>query len=87
MLDLRQLQTFYVVAITNNFSRAAKQLGCTQSSVTTRVQSLERELGVQLFDRQRGKSITLTSVGRRTFEHAGRLLALAAEIRMAVHSQ
>ena len=87
MLDLRQLQTFYVVAITNNFSRAAKQLGCTQSSVTTRVQSLERELGVQLIDRERfSRKITLTEVGRRTFEYAGQLLALAAEIKSAAHS-
>ena len=85
MLDLHKLQTFRMVAITRNFNRAAKRLGCTQSSVTFRIQSLERELGVRLFDRQRfSRTIVLTEVGRRTFEYAERLLALAAEIKTGV---
>ena len=53
MLNLRKLQTFRVVADTHNFIRAAAQLGCCQSSVTTHIQALERELGVLLFDRCR----------------------------------
>jgi DNA-binding transcriptional LysR family regulator len=48
---------------------------------------LERELGVQLFDRSRfSKKVTLTEVGRRTFDYAGRLLALADETEAAVHA-
>jgi DNA-binding transcriptional LysR family regulator len=82
MLDLRQLETFRVVAVANNFSRAASQLGYHQSTVTFHIKSLERELGVRLFERERfSKSITMTEVGRRIFEYAERLLELAAEAK------
>ena len=87
MLDLRKLQTFQVVAGTNNFTRAAAQLGCCQASVTTHIQALERELGVSLFERCRSsKTVVLTEEGRQALEYAGRLLALAEETKAAVHS-
>jgi DNA-binding transcriptional LysR family regulator len=80
MLDLQKLQTFRTVAVTSNFSRAASELGYTQSTVTFHIQSLERELGVRLLERQRfSKTIAMTDIGRRIFEYAERLLALAAE--------
>ena len=82
MLDLLQLQTFRVVAATNSFTRAAAELGCCQSTVTVHIKDLERELGVQLFDRSRfSKKVSLTEAGRRTLEYAGRLFALADEAR------
>jgi len=87
MIDLRQLETFRVVAVANNFSRAASQLGYHQSTVTFHIKSLERELGVKLFERERfSKSIAMTEVGRRMFEYAERLLALAAEAKTKVAS-
>jgi DNA-binding transcriptional LysR family regulator len=80
MLDLQKLETFRTVAVTSNFSRAASELGYTQSTVTFHIQSLERELGVRLLERQRfSKTIAMTDIGRRIFEYAERLLALAAE--------
>ena len=80
MLDLQKLETFRTVAVTSNFSRAATELGYTQSTVTFHIQSLERELGVRLLERQRfSKTIAMTDIGRRIFEYAERLLALAAE--------
>ena len=82
MLDLQQLETFRVVAATSNFTRAAAQLGYHQSTVTFHIKSLERELGVRLFERHRfSRTIAMTDVGRRTFEYAERLLALAAEAK------
>ena len=48
MLDLQHLETFRVVAFTNNFTRAAKVLGCCQSTVTTHIMALERELGASV---------------------------------------
>lgn len=82
MLDLRQLETFRLVAVTGNFNRAAGQLGCSQSTVSSHVQSLERELGVRLFERHRfSKTISLTDVGRRVLNHSVKILALAAEVR------
>jgi DNA-binding transcriptional LysR family regulator len=87
MLDLRKLETFRVVALTRNFTRAAVELGCCQSTVTTHVQALERELGVPLFDRyQFSKTTILTEAGRLTLKYAERLLALANEAQTAVVS-
>ncbi len=82
MLDLRQLETFRVVAVANNFSRAASQLGYHQSTVTFHIKSLERELGVKLFERERlSKSNDMTDVRRRNNEKPERLHALAAEAK------
>ena len=84
MLDLLKLKTFQVVAATNSFTRAAAELGYSQSSVTTHIQALERELGVPLFDRV-ARNVILTEVGRRTLDYANRIIALADEAKAAVH--
>lgn len=86
MLDLQKLKTFRMVAVTNSFTRAAAELGYSQSSVTTQIKALERELGAPLFDRF-AKKVALTEVGHKTFEYAGRLLALADETKAAVRQQ
>jgi DNA-binding transcriptional LysR family regulator len=86
MLDLQKLKTFRVVAVNNSFTRAAAELGYSQSSVTTQIKALERELGAPLFDRFT-KKVALTEVGQRTFEYAGRLLALADETKAAVRKE
>ena len=83
MLDLLKLKTFRMVALTNSFTRAAIELGYSQSSVTTQIKALERELGAPLFDRFT-KKVALTEVGQRMLEYAGRLLALADETKAAV---
>ena len=86
MLDLEQLKTFRAVARTESFTRAAAELGCSQSNVTNSIQLLERELGAPLLERFRlSRKVVLTEVGRRAFEYAGQLLALADETRVAVH--
>jgi DNA-binding transcriptional LysR family regulator len=86
VLDLLKLKTFLVVAATSSFTRAGAELGYSQSSVTTHIQSLERELGVPLFDRF-GKKVMLTEIGRQMLEYANRLLALAEEAKAAVRKQ
>src|SRR5215831_9795458 len=87
VLDLLKLKTFQAVAATKNFTRAAAELGYSQSSVTTHVQALERELGALLFDRLSPRRLVLTDVGRRMLDYSARLLALADEAKAAVHSQ
>ncbi len=85
MLDLQQVESFRMVALTHNFTRAAAELGCSQSSVTLHVKALERELGASLLERHRfSKTVQLTEVGRRTLDYAERLLALANEAKEAV---
>jgi DNA-binding transcriptional LysR family regulator len=85
MLDLRHLETFRVVAVTSNFTRAAAELGCCQSTVTTHIMALERELGVSLFIRNRfSKTVLLTEEGRQALEYARRVLALVDETKTVV---
>jgi LysR family transcriptional regulator, transcriptional activator of the cysJI operon len=85
MLDLRHLKTFRAVAAASNFTRAAATLGYCQSTVTTHIMALERELGVPLFIRNRfSKTVVLTEEGRQALEYAGRLLALANETKTSV---
>lgn len=47
-----------------NFRHAANALGVTQSSVSTRIKSLEETLGIVLFER-RHRGVRLTEAGRR----------------------
>ena len=85
MLDLRHLETFRVVAVTKNFTRAAAVLGYCQSTVTTHIIALERELGAPLFIRNRfSKTVVLTDEGRQALEYAGRLLALVDETKTQI---
>jgi DNA-binding transcriptional LysR family regulator len=88
MLDLLKLETFRMVANTRSFTRAGAELGYSQSSVTAHIQALEPEVGAPLFELSRfSREIALTEIGRRTLDYAGRLLALARETSIAIHSQ
>ena len=61
-MELRNVVTFVRIAELQNFSRAAEQLGYSQSAVTMQMKQLEEELGVLLFERI-GKQIRLTQAG------------------------
>lgn len=86
-LDLQKLETFRVVAFTRNFTRAAVELGCCQSTVTVHVKEVERELGVRLFERSRfSRDVVLTEAGRCAVEYAERFLALVEETKKALRN-
>lgn len=58
------IETFLAVVTYGNITAAAKQLYISQSTVSSRIQLLEQELGVKLFIREKGhRSITLTNYG------------------------
>jgi DNA-binding transcriptional LysR family regulator len=84
-VDLGQLQAFVQVAEQHSFSRAAESLGLTQPSVTARIQSLERDLGETLFDRN-GRGVTLTEVGVSFLPHVQRVLQALRDGRDAVQA-
>jgi DNA-binding transcriptional LysR family regulator len=62
-MDWNELRAFAAVADHGSFSKAAHQLHLTQPAVSKRIQSLETELAVRLFDRV-GKRVYLTDAGR-----------------------
>ncbi len=76
-MNLSNIETFVAVVKFMNFSKAADSLFVSQSTVTSRIKSLEDELNIQLFARE-GKSISLTAVGERFFEHAVKIQELLA---------
>jgi len=72
ILDSARLAAFSAVATSGGFSKAAKQLGKTQSSVSQSVLLLERELGQKLFARD-GHRPRLTDAGRALLARATRI--------------
>ena len=84
-MDLGQLEAFLQVASQRSFSRAADALRLTQPSVTARIQSLERDLGETLFERN-GRGVTLTEAGTAFLPYAQRVLKALQDGRDAIQS-
>lgn len=82
-MELRNICTFLEVAEQGAFSKAAKRLGYSQSSVTVQVQQLERELGVRLFDRL-PRGVSLTEQGRAFAFHATEVIGAVDTARASV---
>jgi DNA-binding transcriptional LysR family regulator len=64
-----QLATFLQVARLGSFRRAADELFVTQAAVTSRIKSLEKWLGFEVFSRHR-RGADLTRQGERFIEYA-----------------
>lgn len=82
-MDFGQVEAFVQVAAHKSFSRAAEVLQLTQPSITARIQSLERELGEELFERG-GRGVRLTDAGVVFLPYAERILQTLQEGRDAV---
>ncbi|RDI41858.1 LysR family transcriptional regulator [Falsibacillus pallidus] len=74
-MELRQLRYFVEVARIEHFSKAAESLHIAQSALSRQVGLLEKELGVELFERE-GRNVKLTFIGKMFLEQA--ILALKA---------
>ncbi|GAA4425738.1 LysR family transcriptional regulator [Georgenia halophila] len=74
------LRSFLAVARFSSFTDAAGELGFTQSTVTSHVQKLERQLGARLLDRL-SSGVRLTDTGHRLVPRAEELLAAEDRLR------
>jgi LysR family transcriptional regulator, transcriptional activator of the cysJI operon len=72
-VNIENIEAFVYVNHYGSFNKAADVLFLSQPSVTARIQSLERELGCQLFDRM-GKQIQLTEKGKQFLPYAQQIL-------------
>ncbi len=79
MLEIRNLNTFLRVAALQNFTKAAEELGYSQSNVSAQIKQLEQEVGIALFDRI-GRGVYLTSYGEALVPYAQRVVSSAISL-------
>lgn len=83
-MNLDNLEAFVYVVHYGSFNKAADALFLSQPSVTARIQSLERDLDCQLFDRM-GKKINLTDKGQRFLPDAQQILRIYQSSKQHLH--
>lgn len=81
---LRQLRAFTGVYRTRSITRAARELGITQSAASLLIQQLEVQLGVKLFDRST-RSVQPTLAADEAFQAAERMLSDALGLSRRMH--
>ena len=77
-MELRNLVTFTHVAELGSFTKAAEQLGYSQSTVSFQIKQLEEELNCLLFERI-NHTVTLTQRGRELVMYAHQVRSLTDE--------
>lgn len=76
-MTYEHIETFLTVVVTGSITAAAKKLFVSQSTVSSRIQQLEQELGTPLILRQKGhRNISLTNYGDSFIPIAGQWAAL-----------
>ncbi len=74
-MNLKQLEAFYWLSQIQNYRLTAEKLGLTQPAVSARIQSLEKDLGKTLIDREADR-FRLTDQGAEVAEFALQFLNL-----------
>jgi DNA-binding transcriptional LysR family regulator len=78
-MNLRFLETFVWLARIRNFRLTAEKLHTTQAAVSSRIATLEQELGVRLFNRG-DREVALTLEGSKALIYAERLVNTTQEM-------
>jgi len=73
-----KLKIFHAVAESGNFTRATYVLNLSQSAISRQIQSLERELKTQLFERH-ARGLSLTENGEYLFKTAHEIISKLKE--------
>ena len=84
-MEIRQLKTFMNIVKLGNFSQAAQLQSYTQSTVTTHIQLLEKELNTILFERF-GHQLMLTTDGERLYDYAEKITKLTEDAKNTLNN-
>jgi DNA-binding transcriptional LysR family regulator len=74
MIETSQLQTLVAVTRAKSFSKAAEDLGVTQSAISQSIKNLEGKLEIKIFKRS-GKNVVLTTEGERLYQFGSHFLS------------
>jgi len=77
-LNYHHLLYFWTVAREGSLAAAGERLGLSASTLSMQVHSLERSLGIQLFERS-GRRLSLTDAGRQAVRYADDIFNLGRE--------
>jgi aminoethylphosphonate catabolism LysR family transcriptional regulator len=80
-MTLTQLRSFISVVQHGGFTAAARVSRTSQTTITSQIQSLEEEHGVELFHR-RGRRVELTAVGHEFLQVARQMIGLEDDARL-----
>lgn len=78
-MDMKNLKTFIQVAELASFTKAAQQLGFSQSTISFQIKQLETELNVKLFERI-SHTVKLTEQGREVLRYAHEMDRLTEDL-------
>lgn len=73
-MTFEQIKSFLAIVKYNHFTLASQELYISQSSISKHIKSLEKELGVELFNRQH-RNIRLTDAGEEFYKFAKKTMA------------
>ena len=79
-MDLKYLYTFKSIVDEGNFTKAARKLNYTQSTITFQVGQLEEELSAQLFEKV-GRKMVLTKAGQQLVPYVEEVLSSISKLR------
>lgn len=85
-MELRNLISFIHVAELGSFTKAAEQLGYSQSTVSFQIKQLEDELGCLLFERI-NHTVTLTERGHEMVAYAHRVRELTEDFKESITNE
>lgn len=83
-MHIDQLEAFWSIVKTKNFTKSARQLHIAQSTISAKIHTLEQSLGSALFIRS-NRSVILTPAGQTFLPYAERMITLANESKNALH--
>ncbi len=86
MISIKQLTYALAVEKTLHFKKAAELSNISQSALSTALNELEKQLGLQIFERD-NKKVLITPVGKVVLEHARGILLQVDELQHLADSQ